>query len=210
MIVDFVLSEIEALNAYAGKKILVSSNLFSDKLFQEAVIEKVDPSADLTYGIKVRARIISSAGNMGNELSAGSSVTVSISIENDQPVPNVPEQAIDERSGTNYLNLATPNDNGNFNVYKTPVEVQSRIDGRAILSMAPQEQSILYAMPEPGANLDGKQVFPKEGSDLGTFANKQELTVAKNLTKAEDIKEIDIPSNTDPQSDNVQTAGSDS
>lgn len=190
MIVDFTLSESETLNAYPGKKILVSSNLFGGKLFLNAVIENVDPSTDVTYGIRVRARVNNQ--DEVSKLSAGSAVTVSIAIDNDEPVPNVTEKALEERSGINYLNVATPSDEGNFIVYKQPVEVQSRINGLAIVSIPrmKNDQPFLYALPEPGVNLDGKKVFPTEDSDLSTMKIKDETeaVVEKNIAEAEHAK----------------------
>lgn len=168
--VDFIVSEFELPNIKAGKEVAVSSNAFGDTLLRKAVIEKIDPNADATYSIRVRARLIPE-GDM-SQFCPGSSVTISIPVDTDGPVANVDERAIEERSGTSFMYVCSKEGGSNkYMVTRATVEVKGRSNGRAIVNLVP---GTAYCLPIRGKILDQRYVVDASLSDEEEETTQQE------------------------------------
>ena len=177
-IIDFSISESSIKDIYAGKKITVSSPIFTG--LKEAVIEKVDPNAEATYVIKVRASLSSQVDL--NDLYSGVSVKVAVLSDKTEVVANIDERAIEEKSsGTPYIYVCEDNI-----AVRRPIEVLYRSNGRAaVKNLAPGTK---YCMPVRGVLLDQRKVKNKDDQvEPKNEEEKQEVTESNYEDGDEDV-----------------------
>ena len=194
-IVDFVIPESAVKEIYPGKSVKIMSGLVDQ--FLTGTIEAVDPSADATYCIKVRAKMTSP--NIP-DYCAGSSVTVIAESDQRNVVSNIDERAIDDRSGSFYIYVCRKDSNGKWFAYRTVIEVLNRSNGRVQVNLAP---GTMYCIPpRKGMILDQREVIdlsptlekqaPQEDDDTDEEISENKDVSQEKTEKAKSNKSVDL------------------
>jgi membrane fusion protein, multidrug efflux system len=154
---DFSVSELNLNDIYEGKKIYVI--LPSDNLIKEAIIEKVDVTADAVHSINIRGALLSDQGD-NSKIKVGCSVKIKIPLNEsatELKKLSVKETAILSVYGSEYIYILRDS-----YAERVPVTLGTRNNGYVEVQGNGIKENDQYVDKIAGRFIDGRKILPEE------------------------------------------------